>query len=126
MSKKILTIDDSSTVRKLVKFTLNSKGMQIVEAENGLEALEVLKNNTVDAIILDINMPRMNGLEFLQKIKSEDSYAQIPVVMVTTEGQDEDKERAFALGAQEYIVKPFKPSQLLSVLEKVLKIAETN
>lgn len=121
MSKKILTIDDSSTVRKLVKFTLNSQGMQIVEAENGVEALEVLKNNAVDAIILDINMPRMNGLEFLQKIKSEDNYAQIPVVMVTTEGQDEDKERAFALGAEKYIVKPFKPSQLLAVLEQVLQ-----
>ncbi len=121
MSKKILTVDDSNTVRKLIKFALNSGGIQTIEAENGLEALEVLKNETVDAIVLDINMPRMNGLEFLQKIKSEKTHAQIPVVMLTTEGQDEDKERAFALGAAKYVIKPFKPAQFLAVVEQVLQ-----
>lgn len=121
MSKKILTVDDSNTVRKLVKFALNSKGIQTIEAENGLEALETLKNESVDAIVLDINMPRMNGLEFLQKIKAEDAYARIPVVMLTTEGQDEDKEKAFALGAAKYVIKPFKPAQFVSIVEQVLQ-----
>lgn len=120
MSKKILTVDDSATVRKLIQFSLQSKGFQTIPAEDGLAALEVLKKETVDAIVLDINMPRMNGLEFLQRIKSDASYADIPVVVVSTESQDEDKEKAFALGAAKYIVKPFTPSQLQTLLTEVL------
>jgi two-component system chemotaxis response regulator CheY len=65
-------------------------------------------------------MPKMNGLEFLQKVKSEGAYATIPVIMLTTEGQDEEKEKAIALGASDYVVKPFKPSQLLTLLEEIL------
>lgn len=120
MSKIILSVDDSASVRKMVQFTLESKGMQVKSAGDGLEALEILKHHIVDAIILDINMPKMNGLEFLQTVKSDSAYATIPVIMLTTEGQDEDKDKAVALGASAYVVKPFKPSQLLTLLEEVL------
>lgn len=120
MGTTILAVDDSASVRKMVQFTLESKGFQVKVAEDGLEALEVLKHHIVDAIILDINMPKMNGLEFLQIAKSEGAYATIPVIMLTTEGQEEDQEKALALGASAYVIKPFKPSQLLTLLEEIL------
>ncbi|MDA8137847.1 MAG: response regulator [Desulfobacteraceae bacterium] len=121
MSKKILSVDDSDNTRKWVQFALKAKGFESIQAEDGLAALELLKQEPVAAIILDINMPRMNGLEFLQKIKAETAYATIPVVILSAEGQNEDKERAFALGAAKYIVKPFAPAQLVSALEAVLQ-----
>jgi len=120
MTKKVLTVDDSPSVRKLVEFTLKAKGFGVSSAGNGLEALALMAGERFDAVILDINMPQMNGLEFLQKIRTDQAYAAIPVVMLTTEGQDEDKDKAISLGATAYIVKPFKPTQLLSLLEKIL------
>ncbi len=120
MTKKVLTVDDSPSVRKLVEFTLKAKGFGVNSAGNGVEALELMEKERFDAIILDINMPQMNGLEFLQKIRADQTLASIPVVMLTTEGQDKDKDQAISLGATAYIVKPFKPTQLLSLLEKIL------
>jgi two-component system chemotaxis response regulator CheY len=120
MKKKILSVDDSPSVRKLVEFTLKSKGFQVASAEDGLAALELMAKEQFDAIVLDINMPRMNGLEFLEKIKADDVYAPIPVIMLTTEGQEEDQDRAMDLGATAYIVKPFKPTLLLRIVDKTL------
>ena len=120
MTKKLLTVDDSPSVCKLVEFSLKAKGFQVSSAKNGIEALKLMSEAQFDAIILDINMPLMNGLEFLQKIKSDEGFSSIPVVMLTTEGQDEDKDKAISLGATAYIVKPFKPTQLLSLLERIL------
>jgi two-component system chemotaxis response regulator CheY len=76
-----------------------------------------------DAVILDINMPRMDGLEFLRKMRSDDTYTSIPVIMLTTEGQEQDKDRAMGLGATAYIVKPFKPTQLLNLVDQMLASA---
>ena len=120
MKKKILSVDDSPSVRKLVEFTLKSKGFQVASAEDGLAALEIMANEQFDAIVLDINMPRMNGLEFLEKVKSNEVYASIPVIMLTTEGQEEDQDKAMDLGAMAYIVKPFKPTLLLRMVGKTL------
>ncbi len=120
MKKKILSVDDSPSVRKLVEYTLKSKGFQVASAEDGVAALEIMANEKFDAIVLDINMPRMNGLEFLEKIKSSDVYASIPVIMLTTEGQEEDQDKAMDLGAMAYIVKPFKPTLLLRIVDKTL------
>lgn len=117
---KLLTVDDSPSVRKLVEFTLKAKGFQVTPAGDGQEALELMAKEKFDAVILDINMPRMDGLELLQRMKGDDAFASIPVVMLTTEGQDEDKDKAVALGATAYIVKPFKPTQLLGLIEKIL------
>ena len=121
MSKKILTVDDSPSVRKMVEFTLKSKGFVMGAAGDGQEALELLAQEQFDAIILDINMPRMIGLEFLETIKTDAASAAIPVIMLTTEGQDGDKDKAMALGATAYIVKPFKPSELLSLVQQVFE-----
>lgn len=121
MGKKILSVDDSPSVRKLVQFTLKSKGYEVTSAENGLEALNLMADMSFDAIILDINMPKMDGLQFLKKIRSENISASIPVVMLTTEGQDEDKNKSLELGASAYIVKPFKPTELLKLMDEVLK-----
>jgi two-component system chemotaxis response regulator CheY len=120
MEKKILTVDDSTSVRKLVEFTLKSKGFQVVSAEDGQEALELLEKDKFDAIILDINMPRMDGLQFLQKMKPNHAYAAIPVIVLTTEGLEADRDRAMELGATAYIVKPFKPTQLLGLIDEML------
>ena len=121
MSKKILTVDDSPSVRKMVEFSLKSKGYTMGAAGDGIEALELLNQEPYDAIILDVNMPRMNGLEFLEKRLEIDKVADIPVIMLTTEGQDEDRDKAISLGATAYIIKPFKPSQLLELLEEFLQ-----
>jgi two-component system chemotaxis response regulator CheY len=121
MSKKILTVDDSPSVRKMVEFSLKSKGYTMGAAGDGLEALELLNQEPYDAIILDVNMPKMNGLEFLEKRLEVDKIADIPVIMLTTEGQDEDRDKAISLGATAYIIKPFKPSQLLELLEEFLQ-----
>ncbi len=120
MKNKILAVDDSVSVRKLVQFTLKSKGYQVTAAEDGQEALEMLDEKEYDAIILDINMPRLDGLEFLKKIRSESAFESIPVIMLTTEGQEEDKNKSLKLGASAYIVKPFKPTQLLRLVEDIL------
>lgn len=120
MKKKMLTVDDSPSVRKLVEFTLKAKGFEVASAGDGQEALELMAKEQFDGIILDINMPRMNGLEFLKKIRADDANLSIPVIMLTTEGQDDDKDTAVSLGATAYIVKPFKPTQLLSMLEKIV------
>lgn len=120
MSKKILTVDDSPSVRKMVEFSLKSKGYAMGSAGDGIEALELLEQEPFDAVVLDVNMPRMNGLEFLEKIKTHDDFAAIPVIMLTTEGQDEDRDKAMALGATAYIIKPFKPTQLLALLDDLL------
>lgn len=120
MSKKVLTVDDSASVRKMVEFSLKSKGYVMGAAGNGQEALDLLAQEKFDAIVLDVNMPVMNGLEFLEKRMENDAFASIPVIMLTTEGQDEDRDKAMALGATAYIIKPFKPSQLLELLEEFL------
>jgi two-component system chemotaxis response regulator CheY len=87
---------------------------------DGQEALEFLAKDKPDAIILDINMPRLDGFGFLKKIMADEAYTSIPVMMLTTEGQDEDKETAMSLGAKYYIVKPFKPSELIAAIEKLI------
>jgi two-component system, chemotaxis family, chemotaxis protein CheY len=120
MEKKILTVDDSPSVRKMVEFSLKSKGYAMGGAADGIEALALMEQEPFDAVILDVNMPKMNGLEFLEKIKNDENFAAIPVIMLTTEGQDEDRDKAMALGATAYIVKPFKPTQLLNLLDEVL------
>jgi two-component system chemotaxis response regulator CheY len=120
MGKHVLTIDDSPSVRKLVEFALKLKGFEVDSAEDGQEGLERMREERFDAIVLDVNMPRMDGLEFLRRIRADQLYASIPVIMLTTEGQERDKDKAIELGATAYIVKPFKPTQLLELVDEVL------
>lgn len=119
---KILIVDDSQLIHSMYRLVLNRYvGCKIVDAMNGLEALDILsRENTFDLIILDINMPVMNGIQFMEKIKKENIYRHIPVIVISTEGKEEDTLRALKLGAWGYVVKPFKPQMLYELIEKVV------
>lgn len=120
MSKKILIVDDSRTIRQQVNFTLQKSGFATVEAEDGQKGIEVLAANPdVAMIISDVNMPNMGGLEMLETIKANPQHASLPIVMLTTEGAAELLERAKAAGAKGWLVKPFKPDQLIAVVSKL-------
>lgn len=118
MAKKILIVDDSKTIRQQVSFTLTKGGYEVVEAEDGNDGLAKLKGNPdVAMIISDVNMPNMDGLQMVEKMKENGSI--VPVVMLTTEGAAELIERAKAAGAKGWLVKPFKPEQLVAAVSKL-------
>jgi two-component system chemotaxis response regulator CheY len=117
-----LIVDDSSVMRKIVERVLRQAGVelgQVYEAGNGVEALDVLKDSRVDLIMCDINMPVMNGLEFIKQLQSVESCKGVPVVMITTEGSESHVVQALSSGAKGYIRKPFTPEQ---VKENVLNL----
>jgi len=112
---RTMIIDDSSVMRKIVERSLRQAGIdltEVVEAGNGAEALNALKSNTVDLILCDINMPVMNGLEFVTQLQSVDSAKGVPVVMITTEASESHVVQALSAGARGYIRKPFTPDQV--------------
>ena len=118
MSATILVIDDSAMVRQQVGRALTGAGFTIVEAVDGVDALQKLADAPgTRLIVCDVNMPRMNGVEFLERLSAEGQS--IPVVMLTTEGQPELIQRAKALGAKGWIVKPFKPHLLIAAVKKL-------
>lgn len=122
---RTLIVDDSSVMRKIVARALQQGGLslgQILEAGNGAEALEILRREKVDLVLSDINMPVMDGLEFVRQLQSVDSAKGIPVVMITTEGSEGHVVQALSAGARGYIRKPFTPDQ---VREHVLPVLET-
>jgi len=123
---KIITVDDSSTMRRIIKNTLKRIGYgdEILEAENGKEALEILENNPVDLIITDWNMPVMDGLTFVKKIRSNSKFDDVPIIMVTTEAAKEDIITALKAGVNNYIVKPFTPQVLKEKIEQVLGLKD--
>lgn len=117
----ILVVDDSDTVRKMVEFVLKTKGYAVEGARDGLDALERLERETYDLVILDVNMPRISGVKFLETVRSEPCRARPPVLILTTEGQERDRDRALAAGADDYMSKPFKPTELLARVGKLLR-----
>ena len=118
---KILVVDDSSTMRRIIKNTLNRLGYKdLYEGEHGLEAWNVLENNDIDVLITDWNMPEMNGLELVKKVRAEEKYADMPIIMVTTEGGKTEVITALKAGVNNYIVKPFTPQVLKEKLGAVL------
>ncbi len=117
---KILVVDDSSTVRKLIINILKGADYETVEAVDGVDALEKLAQEDIDLIIADLNMPRMNGLELIRTIRKDPIYSDIPIVMLTTEGSEEDKKRGFEAGANVYLVKPAPPSLILYKIGSLL------
>ncbi len=123
MSRTILIIDDSSTMRKIVSRSLRQAGIEaetLLEAGNGIEALEALAANKVDLILSDINMPEMDGLEFLRRKAADPAMAKIPVVMITTEAGTELVVEAKKLGAAGSIKKPFSPEQIEEIVSPLL------
>lgn len=124
MPEKILTVDDSMSVRKMIEFALKSKGYAVSAAVDGQEGLEILeRGDRFDLVVLDINMPRMDGLTLLKTVRARPNWARLPILMLTTEGQDTDRDQALSLGASDYMVKPFKPTELI---ERVAKLLDQN
>jgi len=120
MAKKILTVDDSASIRQMVSFTLKQAGYDVVEAEDGRDGLMKAKANSVDLIITDLNMPNMNGIELIRNLRQEGVYKFTPILMLTTESDDTKKSDGKQAGATGWIVKPFNPEQLLKVIARVL------
>ena len=119
MSKTILTIDDSASIRQMVAMTLKSAGHTVLEAGNGAEGYDQATAHTVHAVITDLNMPVMNGIEFIRKYRTHPSSKGVPIILLTTESDETLKAEAKAAGATGWIVKPFNEDQLLAVIKKV-------
>jgi two-component system chemotaxis response regulator CheY len=122
MSYNVLLVDDSSVVRKVLKKTFALSGVAVgslVEAENGKVALDKLKEGWFDVVFLDINMPVMNGIEFVRSIRSSEDYRNLPVVIVSTEGAQERIDELRAAGVQHYLRKPVSPEQLAATITEV-------
>ena len=123
MTARVLVVDDSATVRQQVGIALRQSGFEIVEACDGAEGAEAIGKGGIDCVICDVNMPNMNGIEMLRKVKSEPANADLPVVMLTTEGSKELITQAKEAGAKGWIVKPFKADLLVAAVEKLTSAA---
>ncbi len=120
MGKTILIVDDSASLRQVVGISLRNAGYDVIEAADGRDALFKLTGQKVHLMISDVNMPNMDGISFLKSVKQNPAYKFTPVVMLTTESAEEKKKEGQAAGAKAWVVKPFKPEQLLGVVQKLV------
>lgn len=120
MAKTIMIVDDSSSLRIVVGIALKGAGYDVVEAGDGKEALQKLTGQKVHLIVSDVNMPNMDGISFVAELKQIPAYKFTPVIMLTTESQEEKKRAGQAAGAKAWMVKPFKPEQLLAAVQKLV------
>ncbi len=120
----VLIVEDSPTMRQLISFALKRlRGIRIIEANDGVDGLKKLSAEKFDLIFTDINMPIMDGLKLVSLVRNDANYRTTPIVVITTEGAQEDRERALALGANDYITKPIQPNRILDVAKSLLSIA---
>lgn len=120
-NKTILVVDDSKTIRNLVAFILKTEGMQVETAENGIDGLEKLYSMPqIDLILTDINMPRMDGFSFIAAVREQDGYKDIPIIILSTEGGEDDIQRGISLGANLYMVKPAQPERMVRNIKMLL------
>lgn len=120
MSRTILAVDDSASIRMMLSFTLRENGYRVIEARDGREGLAKLQGQEVDMVITDLNMPELDGIGLIRGVRENPSSRFTPVIMLTTESQDQRKQEARAAGATGWITKPFRPEQLLAVVKKVI------
>ncbi|MBP2230915.1 two-component system chemotaxis response regulator CheY [Azospirillum agricola] len=120
MTKSILAVDDSASMRQMVKLTLSSAGYQVVEAADGREALTKAKSGTFHLVLTDLNMPNMDGLALIRELRALPAYRGVPIVFLTTESDTGKKAEAKTAGATAWIVKPFQQDQLLGVVRKIV------
>ena len=116
----VLAVDDSASIRKLVTFTLEQAGFSVLQAEDGVEALELARDQTVSLVITDINMPRMDGITLIKELRELAPYRFVPILVLTTESATDTKMAGKLAGATGWIVKPFDPDILLQTIEKVI------
>ena len=118
--KRIMTVDDSATIRQVVALVLRDAGYEVIAAVDGRDALERLAGTAVDMIITDLNMPNLDGVGLIREVRKNPAHRFVPIIMLTTESHDSKKQEGKAAGASGWIVKPFKPEQLLGVVRMVL------
>jgi two-component system chemotaxis response regulator CheY len=118
-----LVVEDSPTMRQLIVFALRRiRDLTVVEADDGVDALRKLSGGRLDIIVTDINMPIMDGLKLVKRVRSDEALKTIPIVIITTEGAEEDRQRALALGANAYITKPIQAPQVIAKVKELLKL----
>ncbi len=120
MSSVILAVDDSASMRQMVRFTLESAGYEVIQAADGVEALDYAKGGKADLVLTDVNMPRMDGLTLVRELRGLSNYKGIPILVLTTEAGQDTKMQGKQAGATGWIVKPFNPEQLLATIQRVL------
>jgi two-component system chemotaxis response regulator CheY len=121
--QRILIVEDSPTMRQLLVFALKRiKDVEIVEAQDGMDGLRKVTSDHFDLAFVDINMPVMDGLKLISLIRGEENLASMPICVITTEGANEDRERAIALGANEYLTKPIQANKVLAVARSQMKL----
>jgi two-component system chemotaxis response regulator CheY len=119
MAKTILVVDDSASLRQVVKMALTGAGYTVLDAVDGKAALELLDGRSISMAICDVNMPVLNGIEFVKAVKLLPGYKFMPIMMLTTESQDAAREKGREAGARAWMVKPFAPSQLVKAVDKI-------
>jgi two-component system chemotaxis response regulator CheY len=118
-----LVVEDSPTMRQLIVFALSRvKALKVVEADDGVDALKKLSQQHFDVLITDINMPMMDGLKLVSMVRKDEAHKEIPIIIITTEGAQEDRQRALSLGANAYITKPIQAPQVISKVKDLLKL----
>jgi two-component system, chemotaxis family, chemotaxis protein CheY len=121
VAKSVLVVDDSNSMRQMVTFTMKEAGYDVIEGSNGQEALDRVKGKSVNLVITDLNMPVMDGMSMIRTLRGIPEFKFTPILMLTTESQQEKKAEGKAAGATGWIVKPFNPEQLLQVVGKVVR-----
>ena len=119
-SQTILAVDDSASMRQMVRYTLEGAGYKVVQAADGVEALEFARTGAADLVLTDVNMPRMDGIELVRELRALHEYKFVPMLVLTTESGQDTKMRGKQAGATGWIVKPFNPEQLLATIARVL------
>jgi two-component system, chemotaxis family, chemotaxis protein CheY len=118
---RILAVDDSPSMRDMVRIALSGAGFQVTQAADGAEALEIARNDSFDLVLSDVNMPRMDGISLIRALRAEHAYKHTPILMLTTESSAERKREGKDAGATGWIVKPFDPAQLVATMQRVLR-----
>lgn len=125
MDQKILIVDDEAHIRMLIEQTLEDledEGVELLLAENGEQALELIQKEEPNLVFLDVMMPKMNGMEVCQKVKKELNLSHVYIILLTAKGQEVDRQKGLEMGADRYMTKPFDPDEMLAIAEEVLKI----
>ena len=118
-----LVVEDSPPMRKMIVFALSRvRGLNVIEADDGVDALRRIASTRFDIIITDINMPILDGLKLVKRLRADEAYKDVPIIIITTEGAAEDRQRALALGANAYITKPIQAPQVISLVREILSL----